>query len=135
MSTPILNAPQSAILGLHKIEDRAVVVQKGANKEVVIRSMMYLALSYDHRMIDGKEATGGKEGMMFEVATGTLGFTVDGKLDTQVVSKKAFNFAGGALPDAVTRRRRHARVLAHEGRAGVQPAASAPVSAPMCPPG
>lgn len=52
MSTPILNAPQSAILGMHKVEDRAVVV----NKEIVIRPMMYLALSYDHRMIDGKEA-------------------------------------------------------------------------------
>ena len=52
MSTPILNAPQSAILGMHKIEERAVVV----NKQIVIRSMMYLALSYDHRMIDGKEA-------------------------------------------------------------------------------
>ncbi len=52
MSTPILNAPQSAILGMHKIEDRAVVI----NKQIVIRPMMYLALSYDHRMIDGKEA-------------------------------------------------------------------------------
>ncbi len=52
MSTPILNAPQSAILGMHKIEERAVVV----NKQIVIRPMMYLALSYDHRMIDGKEA-------------------------------------------------------------------------------
>lgn len=52
MSTPILNAPQSAILGMHKIEERAVVI----NKQIVIRPMMYLALSYDHRMIDGKEA-------------------------------------------------------------------------------
>lgn len=56
MSTPILNPPQSGILGLHKIEDRPVVVQKGATKEVVVRPMMYIALSYDHRMIDGKEA-------------------------------------------------------------------------------
>lgn len=52
MSTPILNPPQSGILGLHKIEKRAVVV----NDEIVIRPMMYVALSYDHRIIDGKEA-------------------------------------------------------------------------------
>ena len=52
MSTPIINPPQSAVLGLHRIEDRAVVV-KG---EVVVRPMMYLALSYDHRLIDGREA-------------------------------------------------------------------------------
>lgn len=52
MSTPILNPPQSGILGMHKIEKRAVVV----NDEVVVRPMMYLALSYDHRMIDGRES-------------------------------------------------------------------------------
>ncbi len=52
MSTPILNPPQVGILGLHKIADRAVAV-KG---EVVIRPMMYLALSYDHRLVDGREA-------------------------------------------------------------------------------
>ena len=52
LSTPILNPPQSAILGLHKIEDRPIAL----NDEVVIRPMMYLALSYDHRMIDGREA-------------------------------------------------------------------------------
>jgi 2-oxoglutarate dehydrogenase E2 component (dihydrolipoamide succinyltransferase) len=52
MSTPILNAPQSGILGMHKIEDRAVV----RNGQVVIRPMMYLALSYDHRLVDGREA-------------------------------------------------------------------------------
>ncbi len=52
MSTPILNAPQSGILGMHKIQDRPVVVD-GA---VVVRPMMYLALSYDHRIVDGKEA-------------------------------------------------------------------------------
>lgn len=52
LSTPILNAPQSAILGLHKIEERAVVI----NGKVEVRSMMYVALSYDHRIIDGKEA-------------------------------------------------------------------------------
>lgn len=52
-----------------------------------------------HGMIDGKEVAGGKEGALSEVATGTLGFTVDGKLDTQAVNKKAFNFAGGALPN------------------------------------
>ncbi|MFN9068246.1 MAG: 2-oxo acid dehydrogenase subunit E2, partial [Bdellovibrionales bacterium] len=56
MSTPILNAPQSAILGMHKVEDRAVVVATGKGKEIQIRPMMYVALSYDHRMIDGKEA-------------------------------------------------------------------------------
>lgn len=52
MSTPILNPPQSAILGMHKVEDRPVVV----NGQIVIRPMMYVALSYDHRLIDGKEA-------------------------------------------------------------------------------
>ena len=52
LSTPILNPPQSAILGMHKTEDRAVVV----GGEVVVRPMMYLALSYDHRIIDGREA-------------------------------------------------------------------------------
>ncbi len=52
MSTPILNAPQSAILGMHKIQDRAVVV----DGQVVVRPMMYLAMSYDHRIIDGREA-------------------------------------------------------------------------------
>ena len=52
MSTPILNAPQSGILGMHKIQDRAMVV----GGEVVVRPMMYLALSYDHRIVDGKEA-------------------------------------------------------------------------------
>jgi len=52
MSTPIINPPQSAVLGLHRIEDRAVVV----GGEVVVRPMMYLALSYDHRLIDGREA-------------------------------------------------------------------------------
>lgn len=52
ISTPILNPPQTAILGMHKIQDRPVAV----NGEVVIRPMMYLALSYDHRLIDGKEA-------------------------------------------------------------------------------
>lgn len=56
MSTPILNPPQSGILGLHKIEDRPIVVTKGGKKEIEIRPMMYIALSYDHRMIDGKEA-------------------------------------------------------------------------------
>ena len=52
MSTPILNPPQSAILGMHAIKDRAVV----ENGEILIRPMMYLALSYDHRIIDGREA-------------------------------------------------------------------------------
>ena len=52
MSTPILNAPQSGILGMHKIQDRPVVVAG----QIVIRPMMYLALSYDHRIVDGKEA-------------------------------------------------------------------------------
>lgn len=52
MSTPILNPPQTAILGMHKIQERPVVV----DGEVVVRPMMYLALSYDHRLIDGQEA-------------------------------------------------------------------------------
>lgn len=52
MSTPILNAPQSAILGMHKIQERPMVV----GGQIVIRPMMYLAVSYDHRIIDGKEA-------------------------------------------------------------------------------
>ena len=52
MSTPILNAPQSGILGMHKIQERPMAV----NGQVVIRPMMYLALSYDHRIVDGREA-------------------------------------------------------------------------------
>lgn len=52
MSTPIINPPQSAVLGLHRIEDRPVV----RNGEIVIRPMMYIALSYDHRLVDGREA-------------------------------------------------------------------------------
>ena len=52
LSTPILNKPQSGILGMHNIQKRAVVI----NDEIVIRPMMYLAFSYDHRLIDGKEA-------------------------------------------------------------------------------
>ena len=52
MSTPIINIPQSAILGMHKIQDRPMAI----NGQVIIRSMMYLALSYDHRIIDGRES-------------------------------------------------------------------------------
>ncbi|MYI99259.1 MAG: dihydrolipoamide succinyltransferase, partial [Gemmatimonadetes bacterium] len=52
LSTPILNPPQVGILGLHRIDDRPVAV----DGEVVIRPMMYVALSYDHRIIDGREA-------------------------------------------------------------------------------
>ena len=52
MSTPIINIPQSAILGMHKIEERPVVI----NGQIVARPMMYLALSYDHRIIDGRES-------------------------------------------------------------------------------
>ncbi|NIS29764.1 MAG: dihydrolipoamide succinyltransferase, partial [Actinobacteria bacterium] len=51
-STPIINPPQSAILGMHKIQERPVAI----DGEVVIRPMMYLALSYDHRIVDGREA-------------------------------------------------------------------------------
>ena len=52
LSTPILNPPQSGVLGMHNIIDRPVVV----NNDIKIKSMMYLALSYDHRIIDGKES-------------------------------------------------------------------------------
>ena len=52
LSTPIVNPPQSAILGMHRIEERPVAI----NGEVVIRPMMYLALTYDHRIIDGKQS-------------------------------------------------------------------------------
>ncbi|HEY6519846.1 MAG TPA: 2-oxo acid dehydrogenase subunit E2, partial [Roseiarcus sp.] len=52
MSTPILNAPQSGILGMHKIQERPIAV----GGKVEIRPMMYLALSYDHRIVDGREA-------------------------------------------------------------------------------
>jgi 2-oxoglutarate dehydrogenase E2 component (dihydrolipoamide succinyltransferase) len=54
LSTPIINIPQSAILGMHKIEERPIAL----NGQVVIRPMMYLALSYDHRIIDGRESVG-----------------------------------------------------------------------------
>jgi 2-oxoglutarate dehydrogenase E2 component (dihydrolipoamide succinyltransferase) len=52
LSTPIINPPQSGILGMHSIQKRPVVV----NDQIVIKPMMYVALSYDHRIIDGKEA-------------------------------------------------------------------------------
>ena len=52
MSTPIINIPQSAILGMHKIQERPVVI----DGQIVARPMMYLALSYDHRIIDGRES-------------------------------------------------------------------------------
>ena len=52
MSTPILNPPQSGILGMHKIEERPIAI----DDEIKIRPMMYLALSYDHRIVDGKGA-------------------------------------------------------------------------------
>ncbi len=52
LSTPILNQPQSAVLGMHNIIERTVAI----NKSVSIRPIMYLALSYDHRIVDGKEA-------------------------------------------------------------------------------
>jgi 2-oxoglutarate dehydrogenase E2 component (dihydrolipoamide succinyltransferase) len=54
MSTPIINIPQAAILGMHKIQDRAMVI----NGKIEVRPMMYLALSYDHRIIDGRESVG-----------------------------------------------------------------------------
>jgi 2-oxoglutarate dehydrogenase E2 component (dihydrolipoamide succinyltransferase) len=54
LSTPIINIPQSAILGMHKIQERPMAV----NGKVEIRPMMYLALSYDHRIIDGRESVG-----------------------------------------------------------------------------
>jgi 2-oxoglutarate dehydrogenase E2 component (dihydrolipoamide succinyltransferase) len=54
LSTPIINIPQSAILGMHKIQDRPMAI----NGKVEIKPMMYLALSYDHRIIDGKESVG-----------------------------------------------------------------------------
>ena len=53
MSTPIINPPQSAILGMHRIERRVVV---GDNDEIKVCSMMYIALSYDHRIIDGRDS-------------------------------------------------------------------------------
>jgi 2-oxoglutarate dehydrogenase E2 component (dihydrolipoamide succinyltransferase) len=52
LSTPIINIPQSAILGMHKIQERPVVI----NGQIVIKPMMYVALSYDHRIIDGRES-------------------------------------------------------------------------------
>ena len=54
LSTPILNPPQSAILGMHATQDRPIAV----NGEVLVRPMMYIALSYDHRIVDGKVAVG-----------------------------------------------------------------------------
>jgi 2-oxoglutarate dehydrogenase E2 component (dihydrolipoamide succinyltransferase) len=55
LSTPILNTPQSGVLGLHKIQQRPIATEEG---QVVVRPMMYTALSYDHRLIDGREAVG-----------------------------------------------------------------------------
>jgi 2-oxoglutarate dehydrogenase E2 component (dihydrolipoamide succinyltransferase) len=56
LSTPILNPPQSGILGMHKIEKRAVVVTKGGKDAIVVRPMMYVALTYDHRLVDGRQS-------------------------------------------------------------------------------
>jgi 2-oxoglutarate dehydrogenase E2 component (dihydrolipoamide succinyltransferase) len=56
LSTPILNPPQSAILGMHKIERRPIAVGEHGNEKIEIRPMMYVALTYDHRVIDGREA-------------------------------------------------------------------------------
>jgi 2-oxoglutarate dehydrogenase E2 component (dihydrolipoamide succinyltransferase) len=56
LSTPILNPPQSGILGMHKIEKRAVVVTEGGKDAIVIRPMMYVALTYDHRLVDGRQS-------------------------------------------------------------------------------
>ncbi len=56
LSTPILNPPQSGILGMHKIEKRAVVVQEGGKDVIAIRPMMYVALTYDHRIVDGRQS-------------------------------------------------------------------------------
>jgi 2-oxoglutarate dehydrogenase E2 component (dihydrolipoamide succinyltransferase) len=56
MSTPLLNMPQTGILGLHNIVKRAVVVSDKAGDRIEIKPMMYLALSYDHRVVDGREA-------------------------------------------------------------------------------
>ena len=56
LSTPILNPPQSGILGMHKIEKRAVVVSEGGEDKIVIRPMMYVALTYDHRIVDGQQS-------------------------------------------------------------------------------
>jgi 2-oxoglutarate dehydrogenase E2 component (dihydrolipoamide succinyltransferase) len=56
LSTPILNPPQSGILGMHKIEKRAVVVSEGGKDVIAIRPMMYVALTYDHRIVDGRQS-------------------------------------------------------------------------------
>ncbi len=74
LSTPILNPPQTGILGMHKIQERPMVV----NGEVVVLPMMYLALSYDHRLIDGKTA------VQFLVAIKDL---IEDPAETKVVKK------------------------------------------------
>ena len=56
LSTPILNPPQAAILGMHKIEKRPVVIPEDGKDAIAIRPMMYLALTYDHRLIDGRQS-------------------------------------------------------------------------------
>ena len=69
MSTPILNAPQSGILGMHKIQERPVVV----DGQIVIRPMMYLALSYDHRIVDGQrggDLPGARQGSVWKTRRG-----------------------------------------------------------------
>ena len=56
MSTPLLNLPQTGILGMHNIVRRPIVVGSGESEKIEIRPMMYIALSYDHRVVDGREA-------------------------------------------------------------------------------
>jgi 2-oxoglutarate dehydrogenase E2 component (dihydrolipoamide succinyltransferase) len=58
MSTPILNPPQVAILGMHAIQKRAVVLTEAGEDRIVVRPMMYVAVTYDHRLLDGREAVG-----------------------------------------------------------------------------
>ena len=75
MSTPILNAPQSGILGMHKIQERPVVV----DGKIEIRPMMYLALSYDHRMVDGQRSgdlPGAGEGLPRRPGADRAGFVI-----------------------------------------------------------
>ncbi len=94
MSTPILNAPQSGILGMHKIQERPMVVAG----EVKVRPMMYLALSYDHRIVDGRRggdfpgAGQGRPGRPAADAARPLRFVGDGA---------AAAFSGWVLPAAV----------------------------------
>ena len=103
MSTPILNAPQSGILGMHKIQDRPMAI----GGKIVIRPMMYLALSYDHRMVDGREAVTFLVGQGIHRRPGAA--AAGSVIVLAAPARGTCDGAGQRVCDNVLRRHRHRR--------------------------